>query len=94
MILIPLNLSLQKRIITPCIMDLTMTGAYEESELQRLAGKKGAIEAKLTVEKAKLHTKIHAILTPEQQEKAKKLQAEKGMPHGRGSGMSHGSGLK
>ncbi len=45
-------------------------GKFDEKVLRKLASEKSAIETELMVERAKTHSRIYALLTPEQKELA------------------------
>lgn len=51
---------------------------FDENAVRSLAEERGAIEAELTVARARMHSQIAALLTPEQQELAGKLRHEPG----------------
>jgi protein CpxP len=54
---------------------------FDENAIRVLAEQRGAIEAELTIVRAKMHSQIDALLTPEQRELAAKLRSERGEKH-------------
>jgi protein CpxP len=54
---------------------------FDENSIRVLAEQRGAIEAELTIVRAKMHSQIDALLTPEQRELAAKLRSERGEKH-------------
>ena len=69
--------------------ELTDAGAFDEKAIRAIAEEKAEIQVELAVAKARMHSRIHAIMTPEQQELAQKLRSvrkdRRGKSH-RGSG--------
>jgi len=55
--------------------ELTDSGSFDEKAIRTLAEEQAKIQVELAVSKAKMHSRIHAIMTPEQQELAAKLRA-------------------
>lgn len=51
---------------------------FDENAVRVLAEQRGAIEAELTIARARAHSQIDALLTPEQRELAAKLRPEPG----------------
>ena len=51
---------------------------FDESAIRVLAEQRGAIEAELTIVRARMHSQIDTLLTPEQREIAAKLRPEPG----------------
>jgi Spy/CpxP family protein refolding chaperone len=54
---------------------------FDENAIRVLAEQRGAIEAELTIARARAHSQIDALLTPEQREIAAKLRSERGEKH-------------
>jgi protein CpxP len=54
---------------------------FDENAIRVLAEQRGAIEAELTIVRARMHNQIDALLTPEQREIAAKLRSERGEKH-------------
>jgi protein CpxP len=54
---------------------------FDENAVRTLAEQSGAIETELTIARARMHSQIDAILTPEQREIAAKLRSERGEKH-------------
>lgn len=54
---------------------------FDENAVKALAEERGAIEAELTLIRARTHSQINALLTPEQRELAAKLRPEPGEKH-------------
>ena len=57
------------------IRELTNVGTFDEKAIRAIAGEKAEIQVELAVAKARVHSRIHAIMTPEQQELALKLRS-------------------
>jgi periplasmic protein CpxP/Spy len=51
-------------------------GAYDEAKVRTLANQKAQIEAELTVQRTRIHNELFQVLTPDQQAKAKELEAQ------------------
>lgn len=62
---------------------------FDESVVRTLAEQRGAIEAELTIVRARIHSQIDALLTPEQREIAAKLRSERGEKHKGRKGGHH-----
>lgn len=54
---------------------------FDENAIKVLAEQRGAIAAELTIVRARMHSQIDALLTPEQREIAAKLRSERGEKH-------------
>lgn len=54
---------------------------FDENAIRVLAEQRGAIEAELTIARARAHSQIDALLTPEQRELAAKLRPAPGERH-------------
>ena len=54
---------------------------FDENALRLLAEQRGALEAELTIVRARMHSQIDALLTAEQRELAAKLRSERGEKH-------------
>ena len=57
------------------------TKPFDENAVRILAEQRGAIETELTIARARAHSQIDALLTPEQRELAAKLRSERGEKH-------------
>ncbi len=73
------------------IWELTDAGTFDEKSVRIIAEAKAEIQVELAVAKARMHSRIHALMTPEQQELALKLRSvrkdRRGKPrHGQGGG--------
>lgn len=55
------------------IRDLVTSGSYDEAKVRELAQKVSSAEVELMVAKARTHSQVYALLTPEQRQKADKL---------------------
>jgi len=62
---------------------------FDENAIRVLAEQRGALEADLTVVRARMHSQIDALLTPEQREIAAKLRSERGEKHKGRKGSHH-----
>jgi periplasmic protein CpxP/Spy len=51
-------------------------GTYDEAKVRALANQKAQIEAELTVQRTRIHNEVFQLLTPDQQAKAKELEAQ------------------
>ncbi len=76
------------------MLELTDAGTFDEKAIRAIAEEKAKIQVELAVVKARTHSRIHAIMTPEQQELAQKLRSvrqdrkdRRGKPH-----RGHGGG--
>jgi len=56
------------------IQELTDTGTFDEKAVRAIAAKQAEIQVELGVSKARMHSRIHALMTPEQQELAARLR--------------------
>jgi protein CpxP len=56
---------------------LTDAGAFDEEALRTIAAEKARIQVEMDVAKARMHSQIHEVMTPEQQELATKLRTER-----------------
>jgi protein CpxP len=54
---------------------LQQTGASDEPRVREIAEQRGALIADMTVLKARVHSQIHALLTPEQRERMQEMRA-------------------
>lgn len=57
------------------LRDLVDEGSFDEEAIRAIAEQKAAVEVELAISRAKTHNETLAIMTPEQQELAKKLRA-------------------
>lgn len=64
---------------------------FNEAEFRSKAAKQAELKTEMMVEQEKMRQQLHAILTPEQQEKADKLE---NMMGGRGKGHHGGKGFR
>ncbi|MEN8135911.1 MAG: Spy/CpxP family protein refolding chaperone [Thermodesulfobacteriota bacterium] len=55
--------------------ELTDAGSFDEKTIRAIAEEKAEIQVELAVSKARMHSRIHAVMTPEQQELAQKLRS-------------------
>lgn len=51
-------------------------GTYDEAKVRALAAQKAQVEIELTVAQTRVHNQLYQLLTPEQQAKAKQIEAE------------------
>ncbi len=58
------------------------TKAFDETAIRAVAESQATTKIELAVERARLQHRIHAVLTPEQQEKAEKLLSERSHERG------------
>jgi protein CpxP len=65
-----------KHYVMPAIFDLNPANTDYSSQVEALAAMKAEEVRQAVLEMAETHAKIHALLTPEQREKAKELRAE------------------
>ena len=56
-------------------MALTDAGTFDEKAIRAIAAEKAEIQVEIAVVKARMHSSVLAIMTPEQQEIAQKLRA-------------------
>ena len=59
------------------IRELTNKGTFDEDAVRALAEEKAKIQVEMAVSKAEMHSRIHAVMTPEQQELAKNFRSER-----------------
>jgi len=57
------------------IMELTDAGIFDEKSIRTIATEKAEIQVEMAVAKARVHSKIFGLMTPEQQKIAEKLRA-------------------
>ena len=57
--------------------ELTNKGTLDEDAVRALAEEKAKIQVEMAVAKAEMHSRIHAVMTPEQQELAKNFRSER-----------------
>ena len=69
--------------------ELTDAGTFDEDAIRAIAEEKAKTQVELAVAKARSHSKIHAIMTPEQQELAKNFRSER---HNKRGGHRRGAG--
>jgi Spy/CpxP family protein refolding chaperone len=50
-------------------------GTYDEAKVRALAAQQAQVQVELTVQKTRIHNELFQILTPEQQTKAKEMEA-------------------
>ena len=63
--------------------ELTNMGTFDESAIRAIAEEKAKIQVEMAVSRAEMRSKIHAIMTPEQQELAKNISSERHDRRGR-----------
>ncbi len=56
---------------------LTDDGTFDENAIRTLAEEKAKIQVEMAVAKARMHSQVHEIMTPEQRELAKELQSQR-----------------
>ena len=62
---------------------LQQSGAFDEAQVREVAERRGALIVEMTVLKARVHSQIQAILTPEQRERMQEMRARhRGPKHG------------
>jgi len=69
---------------------LTDTGSFDEKAIRALAEEQAKIQVELAISKARMHSRIHEIMTPEQQELATKLRAARRDRRGQRRGPGDG----
>jgi Spy/CpxP family protein refolding chaperone len=57
--------------------ELTNEGTFDESAVRAIAEEKAKIQVEMAVARAEMRSRIHAIMTPEQQELAKNISSER-----------------
>ncbi len=57
--------------------ELTNEGTFDEDEVRAIAEEKAKIQVEMAVSRAEMRSRIHAIMTPEQQELAKNFSSER-----------------
>ena len=68
----------KKREIRQQLRQAETVKPFDENAVRVLAEQRGAIEAELTIVRARMHSQIDALLSPEQREIAAKLRSERG----------------
>jgi len=63
--------------------ELTNEGTFDENAIRAIAEEKAKIQVELAVSRAEMRSRIHAIMTPEQQELAKNISSERQNRRGR-----------
>ena len=63
--------------------ELTNEGTFDENAIRAIAQEKAKIQVELAVSRAEMRSRIHAIMTPEQQELAKNISSERQNKRGR-----------
>ena len=63
--------------------ELTDKGTFDEDAIRSIAEEKAKIQVEMAVSRAEMRSRIHAIMTPEQQELAKNFSAERHNRRGR-----------
>jgi Spy/CpxP family protein refolding chaperone len=63
--------------------ELTNEGTFDENAIRAIAEEKAKTQVELAVSKAEMRSRIHAIMTPEQQELAKNISSERHNKRGR-----------
>ena len=63
--------------------ELTDEGTFDENAVRAIAEEKARTQVELAVSRAQMRSRIHAIMTPEQQELAKNISAERYNRRGR-----------
>ena len=71
----------KKREIRQQLRQAETVKPFDENAIRVLAEQQGAIETELTIARARAHSQIDALLTPEQRELAAKLRSERGEKH-------------
>jgi len=62
---------------------LQQSGTFDEAQVREVAERRGALIVEMTVLKARVHSQIQAILTPEQRERMQEMRARhRGPKHG------------
>ena len=56
---------------------LTDEATFDENAIRTIAEKKAKIQVEMAVSRARMHSQIHEIMSPEQQELAKDLRSER-----------------
>jgi Spy/CpxP family protein refolding chaperone len=57
---------------------LQHSGSFDEARVRETAERRGALVTEMTVLKARVHSQIHAILTPEQRERMEEMRGRHG----------------
>lgn len=57
--------------------ELTDSGAFDEKAIRAIAEEKAELQVEMAVAMARMHGRVHAIMTPEQQELARKLRSDR-----------------
>ena len=70
-------LEMETRLGHETVRKLVESDIFDEAAIREAAQKAADAQIELTVERARLRSEIHAVLTPEQQEKAAALKAER-----------------
>ena len=65
------------------MQELTNAGSFDEKAVRAIAEEKAKIQVELAVSKAQTRSRIHAIMTPEQQELAKNFRSERNNKRGK-----------
>ena len=65
------------------MQEQTNAGTFDESAIRAIAEEKAKIQVEMAVARAEMRSKIHAIMTPEQQELAKNISSERHDRRGR-----------
>ena len=69
--------------------EMTDAGTFDEKAIRAIAKEKAEVQAEMAVARARMQSRVHAIMTPEQQELAKNFRSErqnKRGKHRRGAG--------
>jgi Spy/CpxP family protein refolding chaperone len=68
---------------------MTDAGDFDEKAIRAIAKEKAEVQAEMAVARARMQSRVHAIMTPEQQELAEKLRSTR---RDRRGGFNRGSG--
>ena len=59
------------------LRELTDEGTFDEEAIRKIAEEKAKIQIEMAIAKARMHSQINEIMTPEQQELAAKLRSDR-----------------
>ena len=59
------------------LRELTNEGTFDEEAIRKIAEEKAKIQIEMAIAKARMHSQINEIMTPEQQELAAKLRSDR-----------------
>ena len=63
--------------------EFTSEGTFDENAIRAIAEEKAKIQVEMAVSRAEMRSRIHALMTPEQQELAKNFSSERQDRRGR-----------